>query len=170
VLRCGWFYGPGSAHIRLMGERLVKSQLPLIGSGEVRWAYLHVEDAASAFVAAAEKGKSGLWHIVDNEGGTIKEFLSFLARRLGARPPYHIPAWLARLVVGSARVSAFTSSVHTSNARFQREFGWTPRYPSYREGLDQIINAWKMEGFLLKTQADPTMSSTPPTPVPPEAE
>ena len=45
-------------------------------------------------------------------------------------------------------VNLLTSLFPASNSRFRSEFGWTPRYPGYREGLDQIITEWKTDGFL----------------------
>ncbi len=145
VLRCGWFYGPDSAHTRFMGEGLAKRRLPIIGKGDAVLACLHTDDAASAFVTAAEGGKPGLWHVVDDQGATVKEVLCGFAERLGARKPRHVPVWLARLVAGQYAVRFFTSSVRTSNARFRKDFGWRPRFPTYREGLDQVVAAWNAE-------------------------
>ena len=31
---------------------------------------------------------------------------------------------------------------------FPTVIGWIPRYSTYREGLDQIVAAWKAENFL----------------------
>jgi hypothetical protein len=54
-----------------------------------------------------------------------------------------VPAWLARLIAGGTAVRFFTASTRTTNARLRRDFAWTPQYPTYREGLDQIFAAWK---------------------------
>jgi 2-alkyl-3-oxoalkanoate reductase len=143
VLRCGYFYGPDSAHTRMFGEGLRRRKIPIVGDGRAVLANLHTEDAASAFVTAAEGNRSGLWHVVDDEGVAIEEFLSSFAKRLGAPQPRRVPVWLARLIAGSYATSFFTSSTRTSNARFRQDFGWRPAYPSYREGLDQIVSAWK---------------------------
>ncbi|HEX8492109.1 MAG TPA: NAD-dependent epimerase/dehydratase family protein [Pyrinomonadaceae bacterium] len=147
VLRCGLFYGPDASHTRMMGEMLLKRKFPIIGSGDAVLSCLHTDDAAGAFVAAAEGNKKGLWHVVDDENVRVKELLTGFAERLCAPPPRHVPAWLARLVAGSYTVNFFTSSIRTSNARFRADFGWSPRFPSYREGLDQVVEAWKAEGF-----------------------
>lgn len=148
VLRCGFFYGPDSAHTRMMGEMLVKRRLPVIGNGDAVLACLHTEDAAGAFVAAAEGNRTGLWHVVDDDGVTVKKLLTEFAGRLDAPAPRHVPAWLARLVAGQSAVSFFTSSCRTSNARFREEFGWSPHFPSYKEGLEDIVRLWKAEGFI----------------------
>jgi nucleoside-diphosphate-sugar epimerase len=58
-----------------------------------------------------------------------------LAEALGAGPPRHIPRWLARLIAGQAAVLTATEARGASNAKAKRELGWTPRYPSWREGF-----------------------------------
>jgi nucleoside-diphosphate-sugar epimerase len=150
VLRCGMFYGPNAAHTRMMGEMLLKRKLPIIGSGDAVLACLHVDDAAGAFVTAAEGNRRGLWHVVDNENVSVKDLLTGFAERLGAPQPRHVPAWLARLVAGRNATDFFTLSTRTSNARFREDFGWSPRFPTYKEGLDEIIRLWKAEGFARK--------------------
>ena len=54
---------------------------------------------------------------------------------LGAKPPRHVPRWLAKLVAGEAAVMLGTVSRGASNAKARRELGWEPRYPSWREGF-----------------------------------
>jgi nucleoside-diphosphate-sugar epimerase len=148
VLRCGLFYGPDAAHTRQMGQALLKRKLPVVGSGAAVLSCLHTEDAAGAFLAAAEGERGGLWHVVDDELVTVKDLLSGFAERLNAPAPRRVPVWLARLVAGRYSADFFTRSVNTSNARFRADFNWNPRFPSYREGLDQVVKAWKAEGFL----------------------
>jgi len=143
VLRCGYFYGPDSAHTRMFGEGLLKRKIPIVGSGRAHLANIHTEDAASAFVTAAEGNKGGVWHVVDNESVAVEEFMNYFAGLLGAPKPRHVPVWLARLIAGSYSASFFTQSTLTSNARFRQAFGWSPLYPSYREGLEQIVSVWK---------------------------
>jgi nucleoside-diphosphate-sugar epimerase len=148
VLRCGLFYGPEAASTRTMGQMLLKRKLPIVGKGDAVLSCVHTLDAASAFVAAAERNKNGLWHVVDDQNVTVKDLLTDFAERLGAPAPRRVPVWLARLLAGQSAISFFTSSIRTSNARFRKDFGWSPRFPSYREGLNQVIQAWKAEGFI----------------------
>jgi 2-alkyl-3-oxoalkanoate reductase len=143
VLRCGYFYGPDSAHTRMFGAGLIERKIPIVGNGRAHLANIHTEDAARAFVAAAEGNKSGVWHIVDNESVAVEEFMSYFAGLLGAPKPRHVPVWLARLIAGSYSAGFFTQSTLTSNARFRQAFDWNPQYPSYKEGLDQIVSEWK---------------------------
>ena len=145
ILRGGFFYDSESAHIRMLADALRRRQMPIIGSGEAEWAMIHADDAASAYVVAAEKPRSGVWHIVDNELVQVRTFLKEFAARLGAPAPRRVPVWLARWLAGEKAVEYFTRSTRTTNGRFRHDFGWTPRYPTYREGLDQIVAAWKAE-------------------------
>ena len=145
ILRGGYFYDSESAHIRMIADALRQRQMPIMGSGDAAWAMIHTDDAASAYVAAAEKPMNGVWHIVDNELVPAGTFLKEFAARLGAPAPRRVPVWLARWLAGEQAAAYFTKSTRTTNARFRRDFGWSPRYPTYREGLDQIIAAWKAE-------------------------
>jgi nucleoside-diphosphate-sugar epimerase len=139
VLRCGMFYAADAAHTRMMVEGLKRRRMPIIGRGDAVWCLLHADDAAGAFVAAAESGNGGLWHVVDDEPVTAADFLNALAARLGAAPPRHVPVWLARLLAGRDIIEFFTHSTRTTSARFKRDFGWQPKYPTYREGIEEAV-------------------------------
>jgi hypothetical protein len=62
-------------------------------------------------------------------------WLPVLAQALGAKPPRRYPAWLARLFAGEAGVMLGTEARGASNVKVKREFGWTLRYPSWRQGF-----------------------------------
>lgn len=143
ILRCGFFYDSESAHTHMLADALRKRQMPIIGGGEAMWAMIHTDDAASAYVSAAEKPKSGVWHIVDNELVQVRTFLKEFSSRLGAPAPRRVPVWLAKWLAGEQAAEYFTRSVRTTNTRFRRDFDWAPRFPTYREGLDEIVGAWK---------------------------
>ncbi len=131
------FYGPGSA-IALDGDVVAtvrKRRLPVIGTGAGVWSFVHIDDAAAATVAAVRSGAGGVYNIVDDEPVPVADWLPELARAVGARPPRHVPAWLGRLAAGDVGVSMMTKIRGMSNAKARRELGWSPRYPSYREGF-----------------------------------
>jgi nucleoside-diphosphate-sugar epimerase len=111
------------------------------------WSLIHTDDAASAFVAAAEVPRTGVWHIVDDRPAPLAEFLGEMAKRLGARPPRRMPRWLARMFLGRYGTRILGSSFSTSNMRFRRDFMWRPSFPTYVEGMEQVATAWQSEGF-----------------------
>lgn len=149
ILRGGWFYAADAAHTRTLGRGLASRRLPVIGKGDALWATVHVDDVASAFTAAIESDTGGTWHVVDDEGTRSGDFLDGLASRLGARRPPRLPAWLARILVGAYSVDFATRSDRTSNARLKADLGWAPEFPTYREGLDRVVEAWAEEGFIV---------------------
>lgn len=154
TLRCGIFYGADAYHTRQIGEGLTRRRVPIVGNGNATWTMLHLDDAAGAFVAAAEAKRGGLWHVVDDEPVGVGQFLWSIAKRLGAPRPRRVPTWLAMLVAGRYITELMVTPNRTSNARFKEEVGWAPRYPTFREGLDQVITEWRTEGFLAGKQGE----------------
>jgi 2-alkyl-3-oxoalkanoate reductase len=137
ALRYGGFYGPGTSlveggeHV----EAIRKRKFPVVGSGAGIWSFIHIDDAAGATLAAIDRGRRGLYNIVDDEPAPTAEWLSYLAAALGAKPPRHVPEWLGRLVAGEQLVSMMTEARGASNAKAKRELGWKLVYPSWRQGF-----------------------------------
>jgi nucleoside-diphosphate-sugar epimerase len=138
VLRYGGFYGPGTgmAPGGEQVEMIRRRKFPVVGNGNGLWSFLHTDDLATATLAAIEKGRPGeIYNIVDDEPAPTREWLPYLARSLGAKPPRHVPAWLARIAASPAAVMMMTESRGASNAKAKAELGWSPRHPSWREGF-----------------------------------
>jgi nucleoside-diphosphate-sugar epimerase len=135
VLRYGSLYGPGTSVANEYAELIRKRKMPVVGGGTGIWSFLHVDDAAAATALAVERGTPGLYNIVDDEPAAVAEWLPYLAECLGARPPRHVPAWLARLAIGEVGVSVMTQVRGSSNAKAKRELGWEPVWRSWRDGF-----------------------------------
>lgn len=137
VLRYGGFYGPDTAFgpDGDAAERIRKRQFPIVGGGSGVWSFVHVDDAAAATVAAAERGQPGRYQIVDDDPAPVAEWLPVLAGALGAKPPLRVPRWLGRIVAGEAVVTMMTEARGASNAKAKRELDWKPRYSSWRTGF-----------------------------------
>jgi len=147
ALRCGGLYSADGWHTRILAESIAKGRPVLIGRQSPVWSMIHTDDAAGAFVTAAEAPKTGVWHIVDDRPVPLPEFLGEMAKRVNARPPRRMPRWLARMFLGRYGTRILSSSFSTSNARFRRDFGWRPSFPTYAEGLDEVATSWRSEGF-----------------------
>ncbi|WP_458184937.1 NAD-dependent epimerase/dehydratase family protein [Haladaptatus sp. NG-WS-4] len=162
ILRCGWFYAPDSSHTRQMGSGLLDGTFPILGGGllgrrDATLSILHVEDAARAFATAVDSDATGLWHVTDDESVTFATFLRTFADHLGASTPRRIPGWLVRPVVGTASVRLLTQSAPTSNERFRATFDWEPRYPTYRDGLADVVETWRDDGTLVEMGDTPSL-------------
>ena len=132
ALRYGIFYG--AANDGLI-EPVRKRQFPIVGDGGGFMSWIHLDDAAAATVLALEHDGPAIYNIVDDEPAPAREWLPALADALGAKPPRHVPVWLARLFAGEPGVVMGTEARGASNAKAKRELGWEPRYPSWREGF-----------------------------------
>jgi nucleoside-diphosphate-sugar epimerase len=131
ALRYGGFYGAAS-------DGLVKPvrrrMMPVIGDGGGIMSFIHVDDAAAATVLALDCAGPAIYNVTDDEPAPMREWLPVLAAALGARPPRHAPRWLGRLFAGES-LAIMTESRGAANAKARKELGWTPRYPTWREGF-----------------------------------
>jgi nucleoside-diphosphate-sugar epimerase len=136
VLRYGGLYGAGTGVTSSEGLDLIrKRQFPIVGDGAGVWSFVHVTDAASATVAAAENGAPGIYNVVDDDPAPASEWIPYLAQVIGAKPPRRVPVWLGRILAGEVPVRMMTSIRGSSNAKAKSELGWQLRYPSWREGF-----------------------------------
>jgi len=137
VLRYGSFYGPRASDALV--EMVRKRMLPIIGDGGGMWSWVHVDDAAAATVAALERGEPGLYHVADDEPAPVAEWLPYLARVVGAKPPLRLPTWLGRLVAGEVAVRMMTSARGVSNEKSKWVLDWRPRWASWRDGFRHAL-------------------------------
>jgi nucleoside-diphosphate-sugar epimerase len=136
ALRYGGFYGDPNDG---MVEPVRKRRFPIIGDGAGVLSWIHLDDAAAGTVRALDHDGPAIYNIVDDEPAPMREWLPALAAALGAKPPRHLPVWLARLIAGEAAVLMGTEARGASNAKAKRELGWTPEhYPSWRQGFTEV--------------------------------
>jgi nucleoside-diphosphate-sugar epimerase len=141
VLRYGLFYGPDAGSTKFMMKMVQKRLLPLPGGGPGAISWIHMDDAATATVAALERGRPGeIYNVVDDEPVAFGTYVRELADVLGAPDPINVPAALAK--VGNTYASAaLQTNLKVSNAKAKKELGWEPRYPTYKEGLRSLVSA-----------------------------
>ena len=141
VLRYGFLYGPGTvfAPDGSSVEEIRKRRYPVVGSGEGRFSFVHVEDAAAATVLALDTGAAGIYNITDDDPAPMRDWLPEAARIIGAPKPRRVPAWVARLAVGPHAVHWGTTLRGNANAKARRDLGFVPAYPTWREGFTQAL-------------------------------
>lgn len=135
ALRYGGLYGPGASDDQV--ELVRKRKFPLVGDGAGYSSWVHVDDVASATLAAVEQKATGVFNIVDDEPAPAREWLPYLAGCAGAKPPMRVPKWLARMLAGEVAVIMMTEGRGFSNDKAKRELGWELRYPSWRRGFKE---------------------------------
>ena len=137
VLRYGLFYGPEAASTVEMIAMAKRRMLPVIRGDRSLLPCIHVDDAASATVAALDRAPAGsTYDIVDDEPVSFSEIVRAVAGSAGAPKPIAVPAWLPRLVAPyMARMISLRLPL--SNARARAELGWRPSFPTIHDGLPQ---------------------------------
>jgi nucleoside-diphosphate-sugar epimerase len=139
ALRYGSLYGPGGATEPLIGM-LRRRRLPVPRGGGGITSLIYVDDAATATVAALERGRPGeAYNVVDDEPVAWGRFFGTLAKAFGAPPPREVPRWIFRFMPYAGAVMLGTYRL--SNAKAGRELGWTPTARTYREGIQRLWEA-----------------------------
>lgn len=124
ILRYGTLYGPGTwyAENGLIANQVRNNEI--IASDGIS-SFIHVEDAARATMLSLN-WPSGIVSIVDNYPATSKEWLPIYAAAIGAHKP---------------KVQDGKNSWErgASNNKARKEYGWTPLFPSWSEGFNNLI-------------------------------
>jgi nucleoside-diphosphate-sugar epimerase len=135
VLRFGFFYGADSSHTTLQLAAARKGVSPFPGPKGSYQTFIHLDDAASAVVAALS-APTGIYNVTEDDPLTRREAAAALGAALGKRPGFSIPG-ISK--VGGKKTAYIARSVRVSNKRFREATGWSPRYPSGREGWKQVV-------------------------------
>lgn len=137
VLRFASFYGPDSKQLGQMVSFVRRGWGPLPGPAESFVSCVSHDDAATA-VATALSLPAGIYNVADDEPLRHRDFVDALARAVGAAPPRLFPAWLTQ--IGGSLARMYARSLRISNMKLRQQ-GWSPRYPSARDGLPAAIAA-----------------------------
>lgn len=127
VMRSSGLYGPG----RLIRREALKRGEPIVGDPSKYLNLIHIDDAASAAVAALDRGVSGRVYLAtDDRPIERREYYTLAASLIGGPGP--------RFVVRDPK-SLEEANKRVSNRRIKAELGLTLAYPDIRTGLPATI-------------------------------
>ena len=128
AMRYGFFYGPGTWYTKDddMGEQVRRRQVPIIGAGQGVYSFVHIEDAASATVAALGCAP-GAYNIVDSQPSPQHVWLAAFARACDAPEPPRITEREALAASGADSVYYATRLRGASNEKARHELNFRPR-------------------------------------------
>ncbi|MEM3422103.1 MAG: NAD(P)-dependent oxidoreductase [Candidatus Bilamarchaeaceae archaeon] len=116
VLRIGTIYDESDDYVYIV-KKIKEGKMYIIGNGNNRIPFVHIDDVASAFLAAL-KAPPGVYNIV-GDPITQKEAYQIVSNVLGVKPPQkHIPFWLANLY---AFIEEKVSSIWGKKPKITRE-------------------------------------------------
>lgn len=129
VLRLAGIYGPGR-HALLDQLRAGARVLPGHGAGRLN--LIHRDDAAAAVWAVLECGGAGgeIFNVCDDGAASRGEVVRWLAEKTGAAAP-----------VFSGEGARGTLDRAISNAKIKTRTGWRPRFATFREGYEAMLDA-----------------------------
>ncbi len=145
VIRPGCVYGRQGSMTNSWFEGAFKEHaLRVIGDGANRWAMVHIDDLAQGYVRAAESGLGGeIFNIVDNSRSTVTEMAQAAARAAGyAGKIQYIPLDEAVKAMGPY-AECLALDQHVDSSKAMRLLFWTPRHPSFVDGVETYFASWK---------------------------
>lgn len=135
ILRLAGIYGPGRNALVTLRSGTARR---IIKPGQV-FNRIHVDDIASAIMAAINHNSTGTWNVCDDEPAPPQDVIAYATQLIGIAPPAE-KAFATAEMSAMAR-SFYASSARVSNARLKHELGVTLAYPTYRHGLDALWRA-----------------------------
>ena len=139
VLRFGAFYGP-TARIVDEALRLARWRMSIMaGTPDGYVSSVHTDDVAGEAVAALD-APAGIYNAVEDEPATRREYLDAFSGAFGVRRLRPMPSWMVKLIAGSG-AEAVIRSQRVSNRKLRDATGWTPKFPSVREGWPAVAAA-----------------------------
>jgi nucleoside-diphosphate-sugar epimerase len=136
ILRLAGIYGPGrNALVNLRRGEARRTVKP----GQV-FNRAHVDDIAEVSSLVLTRGLQGqIWNVADDEPAPPQDVIAYAAALLGLKPPPEEPFDEARLSPMAREF--YGDNKRVSIAKAKAELGFTPAYPTYREGLRALAEA-----------------------------
>lgn len=136
----GDVYGPAGWFADLIVNKLRDGSFKIPGSGDYYRSFVHVDDVANALALVAEKNaRNNTYMVCDDEPAKFGEFVDYVADKLGMKRPGKVPAFLAKMAVGSDMIKLLTYSIRARNMKIKSELGFALQYPTYREGIEASL-------------------------------
>ncbi len=144
VLRPGCVYGGrGGLTGMWFAGALREETVRVVGDGTNRWAMVHADDLADAYVRAIESGIHGeVFNVVDRSRDTVGE-MAGAAAQIAGRPGAvrHVTVAEASQSLG-AFAEALAVDQHVDARKAVRRLGWQPRHGGFVDGIAGYFAAW----------------------------
>ncbi|XP_047060433.1 dTDP-6-deoxy-L-talose 4-dehydrogenase (NAD(P)(+)) [Lolium rigidum] len=142
VLRLGGIYGPGRSALDTIAKRKSLSRTQKLRESKQYTARIHVADIYQAILASmGVRSARKIYNVVDDDPAPRAEVFAFAQSLIEKIYPDLAtdsagPDSQDRIIAGEKRVS---------NARLKEELGVRLVHPSYRSGLQSILDSWLAE-------------------------
>lgn len=128
VFRLPGIYGPG----RSILDRIAEGRAHRIDLPDQLFSRVHVDDIAGGVIASFRE-PAGVYNLADDEPCHQNRLVEWGCAMLGAPlPPLQT---LDEAGLSPAARAFYAENRRVANGKAKRLLGWTPRYPTYRDGL-----------------------------------
>lgn len=145
VLRMGFFYGPESAQSVEQLRYAARGIATALGRPDAYHPIIGIADAARAVVAALEHAPAGIFDIAEDDPPTTAQLSQAMAKAVGRRRLYALPAMLTHTLFSAELVDAMSRSQRVTNRRFKEATGWQPQITTQRAGWEEVAQAMQAE-------------------------
>lgn len=135
IFRLAGIYGPGRGPFEKVRRGIARR---IIKPGQV-FSRIHVEDIATTLLASIDApAPGGIYNVNDDESAPPEDVIEHAARLLDVPVPPAVPFETAEMTPMAA--SFYAESKRCSNRRLREELGVELAFPTYREGLADILS------------------------------
>lgn len=142
IFRLAGIYGPGRGPFEKLRSGSARR---VVKEGQV-FSRIHVDDIAQVLEASMRRPNPGaVYNVCDDDPAPPQQVIGCAASMLELTPPPEIPFEQARAEMSPMAVSFYAESKKVRNERIKQELGVSLLYPSYREGLEAILEVEEAE-------------------------
>jgi nucleoside-diphosphate-sugar epimerase len=145
VIRPGTVYGGKGGPIARWFEQATKEGvIKIVGDGSNRWAMVHVNDLADAYLRAAESNLSGeIFNIVDRSRFTVLENVQAIGKTVGIKKEIQTMTQAEGKKAFGDYAECLAIDQHIDARKAVRLLGWTPKFGGFRDSVNIFYNSWK---------------------------
>lgn len=144
VVRPGCVYGGRGGLTGTWFSGAETGEVSIVGDGDNRWAMVHVEDLADAYLQLAESGlRSEVFDITDRSRATVNEMAAAAVIAARSKAKFrHLPLVEAQQSMGDF-AECLALDQHVDARKAVRLLGWQPRHGGFVDGAETYYQAWK---------------------------
>ncbi|MCU0481206.1 MAG: NAD(P)-dependent oxidoreductase [Anaerolineae bacterium] len=141
ILRVGHIYSASTSSLIALIDTLRLGRPVYTGGKEATLAsWTHADDLINAILLTIHAQPVGqVLHITDDSPTTPADFVAYLADELGLKGRSSMVPFFERPRVYKSTAPLLEMGVNASNAKAKNILAWSPKYASYKAGIDQIL-------------------------------
>ncbi|OQU86650.1 uncharacterized protein LOC8074498 isoform X2 [Sorghum bicolor] len=150
IFRLGGIYGPGRSALDTLAKGKFLSQRQKLRESKQYTARIHVADIYQAVLASmCIRCARKIFNVVDDDPAPRAEVFAFARSLIQRRYPDLITEIIDANSTGlDYQEIIIPAEKRVSNARMKQELGINLLHPTYRSGLQSIIDAWQIQSQL----------------------